>query len=225
MRRNRRRTDFPVGGGPSEKGYRGNCHVDHQEPEVDIERRTVLKAALCAGVALHLAPMAGPAEAMAQGDPRKSRPQAGDRLVFASGGRKGEPIADKDIQQGHQQVMAYSLDPASETVRDGSRLNKVMLIRLDPADLDEETRKHAADGIVAFSAVCSHAGCDVSGWHGEERILECPCHHSKFDPRAGGKVVGGPAPRRLALLPLENGPEGLVVAAGFIGKVGAATSA
>ncbi|QQP87277.1 Rieske (2Fe-2S) protein [Skermanella sp. TT6] len=199
--------------------------MDHQEPEVDTERRTILKAALCAGVALHLAPIGGSTDAMAQGDPRKSRPQPGDRLVFASGDRKGEPIGDKDIQQGRQQVMAYGQDPGSETVRDGSRLNKVMLIRLDPADLDEETRKHAADGIVAFSAVCSHAGCDVSGWHGEEKILECPCHHSKFDPRAGGKVVGGPAPRRLALLPLENGPEGLVVAAAFIGKVGAATSA
>ena len=82
--------------------------MDHQEPEVDTERRTILKAALCAGVALHLAPIGGSTDAMAQGDPRKSRPQPGDRLVFASGDRKGEPIGDKDIQQGRQQVQVHA---------------------------------------------------------------------------------------------------------------------
>ena len=47
------------------------------------------------------------------------------------------------------------MDPAAHTVRNGSRLNQVLLVWFDPASLDEETRPHTAEGIVAYSAICS----------------------------------------------------------------------
>jgi Rieske Fe-S protein len=46
----------------------------------------------------------------------------------------------------------------------------------------------------AFSAICTHQGCQVNRVAGG-RIF-CPCHGSIFDA-ATGKVVGGPAPRPL----------------------------
>jgi Rieske Fe-S protein len=46
------------------------------------------------------------------------------------------------------------------------------------------------------------------------------CHNSEFDPRHAAVVVFGPAPRRLAALPLAIKDGALVVAAPFIGKVG-----
>lgn len=52
-------------------------------------------------------------------------------------------------------------------------------------------------------------------------MLKCPCHNSEFDPRQGAQVVFGPAPRRLAALPLAISDGTLVVAASFVGKVGA----
>jgi rieske iron-sulfur protein len=45
------------------------------------------------------------------------------------------------------------------TVRNETLLNLVILTRFDPAELSEETRARAAEGVVAYSAVCTpHAG-------------------------------------------------------------------
>lgn len=46
----------------------------------------------------------------------------------------------------------------------------------------------------ALSAVCPHLGC-IANWKGEEGIIACPCHGSKFDQE--GRVLDGPAPRPL----------------------------
>jgi Rieske Fe-S protein len=46
-----------------------------------------------------------------------------------------------------------------------------------------------------FSAVCTHAGCTVSGV--SNGIISCPCHGSRFSA-TDGSVKGGPAPAPLA---------------------------
>jgi rieske iron-sulfur protein len=101
----------------------------------------------------------------------------------------------------------------------------VLVVRFDPKELDDPTGARAADGIVAYSAICTHAGCPVTGWlkasSGEKDALKCFCHNSEFDPREGAQVVFGPAPRRLPALPLAISDGSLTVAAGFVGKVGA----
>jgi Rieske Fe-S protein len=96
----------------------------------------------------------------------------------------------------------------------------VLLLHLDPEGFDSETKDHAAEGIVAYSAVCTHTGCDVVNWHPDRRLLECPCHNSVYDPMAGAKVVSGPAPRRLPALPLRIADGRLVVAKPFTGRAG-----
>lgn len=47
---------------------------------------------------------------------------------------------------------------------------------------------------MAFSAVCTHAGCAVTSV--ADKQIGCPCHGSKFGI-ADGKVEGGPAPKPL----------------------------
>ena len=95
----------------------------------------------------------------------------------------------------------------------------------NPEPLSEETRSRSADGIVAYSVICTHTGCPVSEWvkaeGGDKNVLKCPCHNSEFDPREGAQVVFGPAPRRLAALPPAIADGSLTVAATFVGKVGA----
>ena len=109
---------------------------------------------------------------------------------------------------------------ANGTVRDGSRLNQILLVRLDPAKLQEQTLSRAAQGVVAYSAVCTHAGCDGFGWVADKQTFKCPCHDSQFDPADAGKIADGPATRRLPALPLKIA-DGLVVVAGsFSARVG-----
>jgi len=183
-----------------------------------LERRTALKLALglMLGLGLDLAPDAGAQDA----DQSSARPQPGDQLVFADGTRKGEIISVADIQPGSPQVNAFALEPKTKLVRDGSRLNKILIVHSDPASLSEETRKRAVEGVAAYSAICTHQGCEVGTWDAQAKLLWCPCHDSKYDPRDNGRVVGGPAPKRLAALPLKSVEGALTVAGGFTGPVG-----
>lgn len=96
-----------------------------------VARRHLLKAAVATGLGLQF-PRFAVAKSKAK-DPRKARPQKGDHLVFADGKRKGEAIAPGDVSLGGPQLMAYAMEPQARVVRDGTRLNKVMLLRFDPA--------------------------------------------------------------------------------------------
>jgi Rieske Fe-S protein len=78
----------------------------------------------------------------------------------------------------------------------------------------------AADGVVAYTAICTHSGCEVVDWLADERLLYCSCHSSKFDPKDGARVVDGPAPRSLPALPLKVVDGRLVVAKPFTSRVG-----
>lgn len=192
------------------KSAGGDCCIQ------PLERRTALKLALGVVLGLDLA-----TDAIAQGvDLRSLRPQPGDQLVFADGTRKGEVIPVADIQPGGPQVHAFALEPSSKLIRDGSRLNKILLVRSDLESLSEETRRRAAEGVVAYSAICTHQGCEVGAWDAETKLLWCPCHDSKYDPRDNGRVVSGPSPKRLAALPLKMVDGALTVAGGFTGPVG-----
>ena len=67
------------------------------------------------------------------------------------------------------------------------------------------------------------AGCPGTAWVksdvGDKEVFKCMCHNSEYDPRQGAEVVFGPAPRRLAALPLALS-DGSLTVAGNIGKVG-----
>jgi len=180
------------------------------------KRRTVLKVAL--GLGLGWPVRNG---AMTQDEAaRNARPQAGDWFAFATGERKGDVITPNDLPLGGPPVLAYPMDPHTKTVRDGSRLNQVLLIRLDAEALTEDTRSRSAAGIVAYSAVCTHAGCDVADWQAATQTLMCFCHYSQFDPKDGARILEGPAPRRLAALPVKIADGVLMAASGFVGRVG-----
>jgi rieske iron-sulfur protein len=204
-------------------GSRSSAHSDADSLGCPA-RRQLLVAALvgCVGAAVIKTARAQDDEPPGSDE----RPQKGDVLVFSEGDKTGKLITPDDLKLGDPPVHAWPMDPASKVVRKGSRLNELLLVRLNPAELDDDTRPRAADGIVAYSAVCSHAGCTVTGWTmqdgGDKDVFKCLCHNSEYDPRHSAQVVFGPAPRRLAALPLEIADRAIRVAAPFIGKVGVA---
>jgi quinol---cytochrome c reductase iron-sulfur subunit len=106
--------------------------------------------------------------------------------------------------------------------------SQVVLLRMPPDVLTQRTIDGGAlDGWVAYSKICTHAGCSV-GLFGVDnrppdtlRQLVCPCHQSVFDPVDAAEPVGGPAPRRLPQLALAVDDDGYLVAqSGFEVVVG-----
>ena len=184
-----------------------------------MERRAVLQGGLRLGICLNLAP----AVLLGQDDPAALRPKEGDLLVKESDTAK-QPLTPADLAIGAAQTMAWAMDPTDRTVRSASRLNRVLLIRLDAGKLNPETQARAADGVVAYTAICTHTGCEVVEWLAGEGMLHCPCHFSKFNPSDGARVADGPAPRPLPALPLALVDGRLVVAKPFTSRVGFETA-
>jgi Rieske Fe-S protein len=152
-------------------------------------------------------------------DAATNPPLPDDRFVFLTGPKKGQVVKVDDLPLGGPQVQAYPVG-RDGTVRNGSRLNLVILARFDATVLTEETRTRAADGVVAYSAVCTHQGCPVNMWSKDRDALACSCHNSLFNPRNGAEVISGPAPRPLPALGLKVEDSAVVVAAVFVGRVG-----
>lgn len=190
----------------------------------DQTRRTLILTALAGGACL----AANVASADDDQPGSDERPQKGDLLVFTQGDHAGEVIKPEDLKPGEPPVHAWPMDPKTSVIRKGSRLNEILIVKLDPEELEDETRSRAAEGVVAYSAICAHAGCPVTAWvkeeDGDKSVFKCMCHNSEYDPRKSAEVVFGPAPRRLAALPLVIADGALMVAAPFIGKVGAQQS-
>ena len=183
-----------------------------------VERST--RRDVLAGIAVLGADLAiGTADSPAFAEPADERPKEGDLLVAIDGDKK-VALEVKDIPAGGPPVLAWPMDPNGEVVRSGSRLNKVLLVRPEPSELVGVTRERAAEGVVAYSAICPHAGCEVNVWVGEQQTLECSCHYSHYNPRDGAAVIDGPTTRALAALPLKIADGKLVVAKPFTGRVG-----
>lgn len=151
---------------------------------------------------------------------RTARPQKGDLLVHVGGSRDGQVVKPEDLTEGGPQVLAWALDPVKKVPRDGSRLNQVLLVRLAASAITNDEKPHAAQGVIAFSAICTHAQCTVTDWLANQGYMQCPCHQSEYDPRRDATVVAGPAPRPLPPLPLMIAGGELRVAGPFIGRVG-----
>lgn len=103
--------------------------------------------------------------------------------------------------------------------------NATLLVRVRPEELKLPPQRMGwtVEGVVAYSKLCTHAGCPVGLYADSYRQLLCPCHHSIFDVLRGAVPVEGPATRPLPQLPLGVDEEGYLVALGdFTAPVGAA---
>jgi len=151
---------------------------------------------------------------------RTMRPQPGDLLVFFDGNQDGAVIKAADLKLGDPPILAWAFDPTKKVPRDGSRLNQILVMRFDPPALGPTEATRAADGVVAYSAICTHQQCTVTDWLVPKRVAQCPCHQSQYDLAHGANVVAGPAPRPLPALPLTMAGGILTIAAPFTDRVG-----
>lgn len=100
----------------------------------------------------------------------------------------------------------------------GSEKSQTVLIRVDAKRLQmpAERTDWTPMGYVAYSRVCTHAGCPVGLYETDTCQLLCPCHQSTFDVLRAATPTGGPAARPLPQLPLYADADGtLRAASGF----------
>lgn len=187
----------------------GESDVSRSRGDVSITRRTLFSALAGASV---LAATGGVVEAQ-----EDDGPAPGDILVNSKGGAVLTP-ADVD-PAAKTVIIAYAQDAAGN-VKKGNK-NKIALVKVDPATLGSESEGRGVDGLMAYSAICTHAGCEVKAFLPEKSMMRCPCHGSEFDPANNGVVEKGPAKHRLASLVIAVENDQIVIKEGFDAEVGA----
>jgi quinol---cytochrome c reductase iron-sulfur subunit len=187
-------------------------------------RRMLVAAAGVAGCGIAGA-LAMPLTALGpnlDGDPNRTPWRRGRHLVDSEGRR----LRAADIEVGSFRSALPESDPSALEELGAP----IVVVRVAPETLDlpPARRTWAPGGILAFSQICTHAGCAVTLWRwpvSEETskppALVCPCHYSTFDVRRAAKPVFGPAVRALPQLPLAIDAGGFLVADGpLAGSVG-----
>ena len=162
-------------------------------------------------------------------------PSVGDRLR-ESPWADGVPLVDENelpVPADHLEAGSF-LTAFAKGADPESLAASVVVVRVSPGQLalPPERSDWAPRGIMAYSKICTHAGCAVNLFRkplypprSPGPALVCPCHYSTFDVLQGGTVVFGPAGRPLPQLPLRIDSHGLLVAAGALsGSVGPAWS-
>jgi ubiquinol-cytochrome c reductase iron-sulfur subunit len=207
--------------------------MNHALEETGLTRRPLLKGA----VALGLAPLGILAAAPLIGglikDPLTNRTgipgfeTSPDRYTgwhpAFNGGRPvrlvhedGTPIRPADVSVGGQ-ITAFPGIPGGATNRFAD--SPTLLIHLRDEHATElranlySVNQDSMDGnFVAYSKICTHAGCPPSLFEQQTNLLLCPCHQSQFLITDNARPVFGPAARSLPMLPIGLDAEGFFVA-------------
>jgi Rieske Fe-S protein len=148
-------------------------------------------------------------------------------LLAPPGGGEQEGNVDNVFRYGSEKGTWYSDKAGTEVkVEDFDQVGKgagvlwrgsipAALIRVDENKLHGST---ATNGLIAFATTCTHLCC-IGTWHLDrpnEDVIYCRCHDGVFDPYDvvkdsmadgtqydGAKVIGGPPPRAIPVIPIE----------------------
>ena len=194
----------PIGGGKEATVELAEALTE----EAGFSRRTLLIRALFGTMAALAAALAVPVFSLGPAPGRslfQTSWRSGARLAAA-----GEaPLRADDLPLGG----VLTVFPDGDTSDPNAA---TLVIRVDPAllRLDSARVDWAPGGIVAYSKLCTHAGCPVGLYRSAQHVLICPCHQSEFDVLTGATPISGPAARPLPQLPIALADDGTFVALG-----------
>ncbi|MFN2557881.1 MAG: ubiquinol-cytochrome c reductase iron-sulfur subunit, partial [Nitriliruptorales bacterium] len=129
--------------------------------------------------------------------------QPGDRLITD----EGKPVSIHDMEYNS----ILTVFPATHYRPEDSQ---TVLLRVPPELLQAQAGREewSPEGFIAFSKICTHAGCPVGLYQVDSQRLFCPCHQTAFDVLQSAKPLFGPATRPLPQLPLAIDAEGFLIA-------------
>jgi ubiquinol-cytochrome c reductase iron-sulfur subunit len=216
------------GASPRDEQAMTGATIMNMVDETGIRRRPLLKAALLVpAVPLGIAAVAPLVGALIK-DPNKDELLLQTAWSPArNGGKKvrltrddGTPIRPEDVSVGGQMTVFPGIPGgATNTYADSPTL--LINLRQEDADTlrasiaasvanqkpDARSDQRPVEGMwgnfVAYSKICTHAGCPASLYEQQTNRLLCPCHQSQFLITDQAKPIFGPATRRLPMLPLE----------------------
>ncbi len=212
------------GASPRDEQLLTGATLVHMAEETGITRRPLLKGA----IALGLAPFAAVPVVALGGmidDPHD------EDMFFRTGFHPGEngakirlvrenetPVRPEEVSVGGM-ITVFPGIPHGDTNQHAD--SPTLLFHLRQEDAEELRRNLGnvrvnAEGMhgnyVAYSKICTHAGCPASLYEQQTNRLLCPCHQSQFQITDNAKPIFGPATRRLPMLPIELDDEGFFVA-------------
>ncbi|OLB79541.1 MAG: (2Fe-2S)-binding protein [Actinobacteria bacterium 13_2_20CM_2_71_6] len=193
--------------------------------ELGIQRRPLLRKAALLGLApvglVAAAPLIGalikdphhPEDILFQTGFAKASKDKPIRLVRAD----GSPIRPEDVSVGGQMTVYPDIPEGSTNKYAGSPTLLIRLREKDAGALRQNLPKHGNDGrmagnLVAYSKICTHAGCPASLYEQQTNRLLCPCHQSQFSIIDNAEPIFGPATRKLPMLPIIVDDEGFLAA-------------
>lgn len=128
----------------------------------------------------------------------------------------GTPLQPADVSVGGQLTVFPGI-PGGATNEYANSPTLLIHLREEHAqELQENLYPLNADSMagnfVAYSKICTHAGCPPSLYEQQTNRLLCPCHQSQFQITDNARPVFGPATRSLPMLPITLDDEGYFVA-------------
>jgi ubiquinol-cytochrome c reductase iron-sulfur subunit len=172
--------------------------------DTGIGRRSIIKSTLGLSIgALGVAPLVILVGAMI----KKPNRGAGQSL-FHTPWTAGVPVVDSDGRRiGPGDLLPGGLLTVFPGVPGGIAAgdSPTLLIRLRPGQVVKARKGQESfqwEDFVAYSKICTHAGCPASLYEQQTGRLLCPCHQSQFQVLEDAKPVFGPATRSLPKLPL-----------------------
>jgi ubiquinol-cytochrome c reductase iron-sulfur subunit len=177
---------------------------DFQMGAAQIHRRGLLKFAIAGGTGIFAAIFVSLFRSLG-GSP--------DQSLYSTIWKRGQML----VSMEGKPMKVGALEPGSTAIvfpegSVGSERAQTVLIRVDESHLQlpGDRSDWAPNGNLAFSRVCTHAGCPVGIYETTTHLLMCPCHQSTFDVLRGAEPTAGPAARALPQLPLYVDSEGIL---------------
>lgn len=215
--------------GPSARSERliTGATIVNMGDETGVARRPLLKGALLVGLlplgAATVVPLGGLIE-----DPHPDGAEPYLETGFNPKFNHGKPvrlvredytpIRPADVSVGGQ-ITVFPGIPEGATNKWAD--SPTLLIHLREGDAEEarqraegNTRNNGSQwgNFLAYSKICTHAGCPASLYEQQTNRLLCPCHQSQFQITDNARPIFGPATRSLPQLPLGVDEEGYFIA-------------
>jgi rieske iron-sulfur protein len=193
------------------------------------ERRDVLKSLGIVAGAAALGTVGGSMKAFAAGgagdypQPPGS-PKTHDTFVFSEGPNKGQEVKLADIVLDAPPVAVQAKDSKTGEVRD-SEHSEVLLFRVKKDTIPIEYRSDSAEGILAYSALCTKDATLIKpkDFDPASKQVTCSTCKTQYDLVNGAEVKGGPGKRALPQVPVGDDfdkPGYLFITHGIIGWIG-----